>query len=457
MGPQVEAITATWCPELLFGGARGGGKSDFLLGDYLQDVHTYGRHWQGIIFRRTLPELEQLRNRSATIYPATGGVWRASSNTWVWPNGAKLLMRYLERPQDATRYQGHQYSWIGWDELTQWASSKAYKELTACLRWAEADVKTKRIRCTANPGGAGHQWVKNRFIDPNPAGFMPIWDEETKSYRMFIPSKVVDNRILLASDPYYIARLQGVGSPELVRMWLEGDWNVVAGSYFPEFRTSLHVVAPERLPEHWTRFRALDWGSARPHCNLWFAVSDGTHKYPKGALIVYREDYGASEPNVGLKLTVEQVAKRILAKEERGERIDYSKADPAIFKADGGESFYERFRKCGLTYAPADNQRLPGWNMVRARLLGEDDRPMLYIFSTCTNLIRTLPALQHDDRRIEDVDTDGEDHAADALRYGVMSRPYTRPLVKPEPIKGIEAATINELWKYTRQQREVSY
>ena len=173
-GPQNEAILATWCDELFFGGARGGGKSDFLLGDFLQDVPKYGRHWQGVMFRRTYPELQNIIQRSHSIYPVTGGKWHEQSREWRWPNGAKLRMRYLERIADASRYQGHSYCWLGFDELPQWAGPESYDMLKACLRWAEADVPTKRIRSSGNPGGPGHSWVKKRFIDDNPRGYEPL-------------------------------------------------------------------------------------------------------------------------------------------------------------------------------------------------------------------------------------------------------------------------------------------
>ena len=218
-GPQIHAIDVQFVQELLFGGARGGGKSDFLLGDFTRGVEL-GVEWRGFLFRRTYPELEELISRSKLMYPENfpGCEFREGSKTWHFPSGATLRMRYLEREADASRYQGHQYSWIGWDELTQWASDAAYKMLMACLR---GPVQNKRIRASANPGGRGHLWVKDRFIDPAPGGYTLI--DDGMGERMFIPSRVQDNQILLAGDPGYIDRLKLVGSAELVRAWLEGD------------------------------------------------------------------------------------------------------------------------------------------------------------------------------------------------------------------------------------------
>lgn len=443
IGPQADAIAADWCPELFFGGARGGGKSDYLLGDFLKDVDRYGSAWRGILFRRTYPELQEIIVRSRELYPVSGATWREADKEWHWPNGAFLRLRYLEREADASRYQGHQYTWIGWDELPQWPSDGAYRMLFACLRSA-AQVPTKRVRSAGNPGGPGHQWVKARFIDPAPAGFEPLADDLAPWERMFIPSRVQDNAVLLGADPEYIARLRGSGSPELVRAWLEGDWTIVAGAFFPEWAMASHVVQPLPLPASWQRFRALDWGSARPFSVGWYAVSDGEMpQFPRGALIRYREYYGSDgRPNTGLRLPAEMVAQKIAALEAKDlppGRQMLGVADPAIFASDGGPSIAERMQRSGVLFRQADNKRVPGagamggWDQVRARLIGLDDRPMLYVFSTCAHLIRTLPALQHDAGRPEDVDTDGEDHAADELRYACMSRPWIPPVRRAVP------------------------
>ncbi|MCB1712576.1 MAG: terminase family protein [Candidatus Riesia sp.] len=454
LGPQEDAISATWCTELFFGGARGGGKSDFLLGDFLQDVLTYGRHWQGVLFRRSYPELQEIIKRSKTIYTPCGAIWREGNKEWRFHNGASLKMRSLESPGDAAKFQGHQYTWIGKDELTQWDSDEAYLKLMACLRSAEMEIPTKRIRSSGNPGGPGHSWVKRRFVDPFPLGYQVF--EENSTTRLYIPSRVQDNSILLARDPEYVERLKQVGSQELVKAWLDGDWNVVLGAYFDEFSITEHVVPPFEIPSHWLRFGAMDWGSSAPFVFQWFAVSDGTGDYPPGALIMYRELYGASEPNKGLKLPADEVAKMILSKMDKDE-TKYIVCDPACFKRDGGPSVAERMANAGLMMRPADNTRVAGWDQVRARLRGYDKKPMLYFFSTCKDIIRTLPALQHDDHRPEDVDTNGDDHSADTLRYGCMSRPWTEFMPEAKKRKTLRDVTLNDLWKeqrYYEQERD---
>lgn len=419
---------------------------------------NYREAWRGVLFRKTYPELEELVARSRTIFSQTfpGAEYRERpANEWRFPGGATLKMRHLESDADAASYIGHQYAWIGWDELSQRPSLNAYHMLKGCLRSAAA-VKDKRIRSTGNPGGAGHQAVKAYFkIDRYPLGMVPIDDPETGMTRMFIPSRVTDNKILLANDPGYVSRLKGVGSAELVKAWLDGDWDAIAGAFFDCWDAQRHIIKPFEIPQHWTRFGSFDWGSAKPFSMGWWAISDGGRLpdgrvFPSGAMIRYREWYGASAPDVGLKLTAEQVAEGI-QKLERGDKINYRVADPACFRVDGGPSIAERMyaEPYRVLFRPADNSRISGWDQVRDRLIG-DDEPMLYIFDTCVDLIRTLPALQHDDVKPEDVDTDGEDHAGDETRYACMSRPYTRKAAVIEPMRGLNEMTVDEMWRLTQ-------
>lgn len=464
-GPQALAIGAHFVDELLFGGARGGGKSDFLLGDFLQDVHL-GPIWRGIIFRKSYPELEELLVRAKEIFLPVGAQYKVSEKTFVFPSGATLKFRHIENEADADLYQGHQYTWIGWDELGNWPNLKAYNKLKACLRSAHG-VANKRIRSSANPGGVGHHAVKNHFIDPAPMGLDLIKsvDEDGRvTTRMFIPSRVYDNKKLLDNDPTYIARLREIGSPELVRAWLEGDWNVITGAYFPEFTLAKHVLEPFEIPRHWLRFRSMDWGSSKPFAVYWHAVSDGWQlddgRYiPSGAIVTYREWYGCvpGKVNEGVRQPATRVGAGI-AKREENENVTYGVIDPSAFKWDGGPSHAERMAGVGAHFRKADNNRIGGWDMVRDRLCGMDGDPeidngvgvpMWYCFKTCTHLIRTLPALQHDLDNPEDCDTAGEDHGPDALRYGLMSRPWTRP--KPLKKTGasnklLQDATLQDIW-----------
>lgn len=472
-GPQLEAITANWCPELFYGGAAGGGKSDFLLGDFLQDVPVYGQAWRGILFRRTFPELEELLARAREIYPGTGAQWSEQKRVWTWPNGATLKMRYCENARDVTRYQGHQYTWIGWDELTQWVDLFCYRYLRSRLRSAH-DVPTKRIRAAANPGGAGHLSVKGYFIDPAPGGYTPILDEETGMERIFIPAKLTDNAALMRNDPGYAGRLKGLGG-QLAKAMLDGDWDVVEGAFFDCWSSARHVIRPFEIPKEWARFMSGDWGSAKPFSFGWWAVVQDDYRtaegvlLPRGCILRYREWYGCKpgEPNTGLKMPAELVGRGLVermggvfsegALEKRPtERITYGKLDPAAFSSDGGPSIAERLHKGAhhvLHFTGADNARVAGrgamggWDQMRARMMGDGDgNPMIATFSTCTDSIRTIPALQHDKTKPEDVDTDGEDHAGDDWRYACMSRPWVK--APPEEKKPMD--------RYAKKPRRAS-
>jgi hypothetical protein len=461
-GPQLTAIQHDLVDELLYGGAVFGGKSDFLLGDFAQDVpRPYGKYWHGILFRKSYKQLEDLIARSKEIYPQwfPGCKWTGSSKelekAWVWPNGATLRMRHMDHQDDWQEYWGHAYTWIGWDELALWPSPVAYKMLKARLRSAQANIPNKRIRASANPGGPGHHWVRAHFkIDEYPLGGQIF--EEDGMRRLFIRARMADNKIGMQNDPKYESRMDGLGSPQLVKALKEGDWSIIAGAYFPEFNPDRHVVRPFEIPKYWARIRGMDWGSAKPFCVLWAAVSDGSiPEIPRGWLVIYREWYGWNgEPNTGCKMPAEKVGLGI-RELERAEQMADEVLDPAAFARDGGPSIAERL---DLGFRRADNSRVAqggrmgGWDQVRARL-DATETPGLIVFSTCTHLIRTLPALQHDKHKPEDVDTESEDHAPDTLRYICMSRPVTRDKPKDQPARFPIDLTISELVKRQTQRR----
>lgn len=427
-GPQAALVT---CPveEIFYGGARGGGKTDGMIGKNAIKADRYGSHQKGIFFRRELPQLEAAIDRTKEIYIPLGWNWAEQKKTFTAPNGATLKFRPLERDSDAEKYQGHDYTDVYFEELTNYPDSKPVNKLRATLRSAHG--VPCQFHATGNPGGPGHNWVKARYIDPAPQGFEVLEDDEGQQ-RVFIPAKVADNQALMVNDPGYVSRLKQSGSDQLVKAWLDGDWSIIEGAFFDCWSSDL-VIEPFTVPEHWLRFRSFDWGSARPFSTGWWAVVSDTYihkgqKLPRGALVRYREWYGCSGPNTGLKMTAEQVTAGILERES--EETDYSVADPAIFAEDGGPSIAHRMRP--IYWKKADNKRVAqkgqmgGWDQMRARMVGEKGTPMIYCFNTCTHSIRTIPVLQHDPNRAEDLDTNGEDHAADEWRYACMSRPWIK-------------------------------
>ena len=455
-GPQAALVR---CPieEVFYGGARGGGKTDGMLGKFGIKAAKYGPHVRGIFFRRELPQLDAAVDRSKEIYLSLGAEYQDYKKQWTFPNGATLRFRPLERDADAEKYQGHSYTDVFFEELGNYPNPTPVMKLKATLRSAESIPC--QFHATGNPGGPGHNWVKARYVDPAPQGWKIL--KEGNSSRIFIPARISDNQILMTADPGYVDRLKATGSAELVRAWLEGDWDVIEGAFFECWRSEKHVIHPFEIPDHWLKFRSFDWGSAAPFSVGWWAVSDGTEVdaavYPKGALIRYREWYGASAPNTGLKLTNEKIAEGI--KQRETERITYGVADPSIFMVQGGPSIAEQMAKAGVLWRRADNRRIggrgamSGWAEMRSRMVG-DDFPMIYCFSTCVDSIRTIPSLPHDPHKAEDVDTNAEDHAADEWRYACMSRPWAKK--KRATVPDISTGpTFDDMVKYTEQVREL--
>jgi len=437
-GPQYALLT---CPvfEVGFGGARGGGKTDGMLGDWLSHADMYGVNAIGLMVRRTLTELTETIERSKQIFTFLGAAYHAQEKMWRMSNGARLRFAYLENDSDADNYQGHSYTRVYVEEAGNFPSPAPIFKLMATLNRSSIP---SGLRLTFNPGGPGHHWIKARYIDPAPLGYEIIIEEFTNPFtkekltreRVFIPSKVTDNRFL-GTD--YIANLQMAGSPSLVKAWLEGDWNIVAGAFFPEFGPQ-HIIEPFEVPKHWFRYGSYDYGSSKPFSYHSIAVADGEYfpEYPRGSLIFYREVYGWNgKPNEGLGLPAADQAKMIM-KAVGDDPITYTKADPSIFPGpkNKGISIAEDLLSGGLKVVRADNARKAGANQVRKRLKGIDGKPLVYFFKTCVHIIRTLPALQHDEHDAEDCNTDGEDHAYDDARYGMMARPLTEDEEKPEVI-----------------------
>ncbi len=469
-GPQKALVD---CPvaEVFYGGARGGGKTDGVLGKYALKGERYGAGFNAIFFRRELPMADDAVERSYQLFGKLG--WKYNDNKHLWRSaaGARLRFRPLESVKDAEKYQGQNVSDACVEEVGQYPDPAPIDRLNGILRSA-GGIPTQLL-LTGNPGGPGQQWIKKRYIDPAPAG-MRVLTRELPGGRahnfVFIPSRLEHNRMLLVNDPGYINRLYLVGSEQLVKAWLDGDWSAIEGAYFDCWASARHVLRPFPLPAHWLRFRSGDWGSARPFSFGWWAVASDPmvvegRLIPRGALIRYREWYGAKGPNQGLKLHAEAVGAGLAEREATDPKITYGVLDPSAFAQDGGPSIAERIYEGSgkrIAFRPADNARVAqrgamgGWDQMRGRLVGTPEAPMIFCFSTCADSIRTIPFLQHDTDRPEDLDTDGEDHAADEWRYACMSRPWTRPTVIEPPLRGAHEMTLDEAWAKARprSQRE---
>lgn len=429
--PQPKQALALSCPaqELFFGGAAGGGKSDFILMDYLQGAAKYGKYWNGILFRQTTSQLEELQKRARELYTQVGGKYRGKGagelmNTWIFPNGATLKMRYLESIKDVDNYQGHQYTWIGIDELGNYPTPECWTFMISRLRSAHGVPCF--IRGTANPGGKGHSWIKQRFMDnetPNKIFYREAEDFDGETVRTtccFIPSRLEDNQELLKNDPGYSARLLTLPA-HLARAMRYGDWSVFDGQIFDVFRTNTHVVKPFSLePGIWFKFACMDWGFSRPFAIYWIAVNS------LGRIVIYKEWYGCQKDNfnTGLKMGSTEVAETSWNMSVT-EGVKDMVADPAIWnKQDNKPSVAENFMKAGWNMIKGNNDRKNGlvqfYNLLKDPV-DENGTPMLTVFNTCHGFIRTLPMLQPNPLDMEDVDTSLEDHPYDAVRYGIMS------------------------------------
>lgn len=424
-GPQTEALTRTEF-EILYGGARGGGKTDAGIAWLLR--HIDNSLYRALIIRKNSKDLSDWVDRAKRMYRGTGAEFVGSPPEIRFPSGALFKTGHLNNDDAYTAYQGHEYQRMLIEELTQIRVEENYLKLISSCRSTVKGI-FPQVFNTTNPGGIGHGWVKARFVDPAAAG-ASFTDMVTGKPRIFIPAKVTDNPTLMQADPTYIDFLEGL--PEQLRKaWKEGNWNIVAGQVFTEWNTDLHVVQPFEIPGDWKRWLAMDWGVNKPFSVGWYAQDFDGRTY------LYRELYmdGTKfESTFGVSLIPSRLAKVIinLMKTKKEEYL-YLVADPSMWnKPDGGESIAERMMKEGLKMIPADNDRINGLARYREALaIAPDKKPWYQIFSTCVDTIRTIPNLPYDLRKVEDVDTDAEDHCYDRDRYFFMSRPY-RPTM-PEP------------------------
>lgn len=273
-GPQTALLTCP-VPDVFFGGARGGGKTDAMLGDWLQHAHRWGKSARGIIFRRSIPELEDVQRRAIEIYKPLGATYKAMPRTWLFPNGAALKMRWLERDQDASRYQGHAYTYAGFDEAGNWATPDPIDKIRATLR--SADGVRCVMRLTGNPGGAGHGWLKERYIKPSQP-LTPFFDDEKRTWRVFIPSRLQDNKKLFEADPTYIDRLKSSGPSWLVKAWLEGDWDASAlGRIFLREWWRFYTEPPtfHRIVQSWDTGFKIKTQNDPSVCTTWGIADNG--------------------------------------------------------------------------------------------------------------------------------------------------------------------------------------
>jgi len=430
-GPQTDFLAASE-REVLYGGSAGSGKSYALLADPMRYFNN--SNFSGLILRRTNDELRELIWKSQELYPKIypEAKWQEKKSQWVFPSGGKLWMTYLERDEDVLRYQGLSFSYIAFDELTQYATPFAWNYMRSRLRSTDPTLPLFQ-RATTNPGGRGHGWVKKMFVDPAPGNIkFAATDIDTGNtlafpeghekegqplfYRRFIPATLKDNPYLM-KDGQYEANLLAL--PEMQRrQLLEGDWAVADGAAFPEFKQSVHVCEPFDIPPDWRRFRSCDYGYSSYSAVHWFAI-DPSYE----TLFVYRELYLS-------KHTGKDLAQAVL-EAEQGESIQYGILDSSCWHNRGqiGPSIAEEMISIGCRWRPSDRSagaRVAGKNRFHEVLKVDPvtETAGIIFFNTCRQIIADLPVIPSDPKGSDDIDPrHASDHTYDSVRYGIMSRP----------------------------------
>jgi hypothetical protein len=404
---------------------KNSGKSDCLIVDPLR--YCFNKNFRGLILRRTMPELRELINRAKDLYPQLhpGTKWKEQEKIFNFPSGAKIEFGYCERPDDLERYRGQQYTSLGIDEITQFPTSDVIDTLQASLRTTDPDLKIF-VRATTNPSGAGVGWVKEHW-----AGKVEPGERYTETYhtslgimtttRKWIQSVPEDNEILMKNNPQYLAKLHGIQNEAKRNQWLYGSWDCIEGLAFSEFKTDIHVCKPFDVPHNWKRWRGADWGySGGLAVCLWFAQDWDNNIY------VYREFVcNGSKVDPQERLRADMFALKIKELESR-EHVYTGLLDSSVWSSRGevGETPADTMLKMGCNWSPSDRSkgsRVAGKMMLHdyLRLDEYTNEPKIKFFSTCKQVIKELRSLVVDENNPEDVDTKQEDHAYDALRYGL--------------------------------------
>lgn len=441
--PKQAAFMARPEYECLYGGAAGGGKSDALLAEALRQVHI--PHYRAIIFRKTYPQLSELIDRSRAIYgPAFPRArYNQTEHCWTFPGGAKIYFGSMQYTKDRINYQGKRYDFIAFDELTHFTWDE-YSYMFSRNRPSGPGTRVY-MRASTNPGGIGHGWVKDRFITAAPP-LTPVEDNyevpdpsgrliKLRRRRIFVPSTVFDNQELLRNDPNYLANLAMLPEAERNAL-LYGSWDSFDGQVFREWRNDprhyddqrwTHVINPFPIPKHWRIYRGFDFGYAKPFSVGWFAVDED------GRIYHIKEYYGCTgTPNTGIKLNPVEIAAGIRQMEAedpvlKGKQI-VGIADPSIFDESRGESVARMMQRSPnfIYWQGGDNTRLAGKMQFHYRLAFDSEGlPMFQVFSTCKHFIRTIPTLVYDESKVEDINTDQEDHIYDMCRYVMMEHPLS--------------------------------
>jgi len=457
-GPQHTFFT---CPafELLYGGAAGGGKSESLIVQAIVNCQTFP-NYRAVIFRRTFPEIQTSLIPRVSEYLYGSVKTRNQGREWVFPNGSILYLSHLQHEDDKEKHKSSEYDYIGFDELTSFSESQYVYLFSRCR--GKTNVP-RMVRACTNPSGIGHGWVRARFVDfpldekGNPIELTPdgeplpyeyafgwrvngrvytsftdlpddfasgepafeertyqVWkDTRSDLSRAYIPALLWGNAHLLKSDPEYVKRLRSLPDKQQASL-LYGLWDIYEGQFFSTWNPDSHVIDAIELPSHWRRYVGIDYGYTAPMATYWLAV-DGD-----GIIYVYRELYARKLSSSDQALTIGEMTGE--------EKIEWFACDPSMFSRSGsGETHAQIYDRHGVSLIPASNKRVPGWALIHEALANN----RIKIFKNCTNLIRTIPTLTHARTNPEDLDSNQEDHALDALRYCIST---LRGLASPDRV-----------------------
>lgn len=501
-GSQELAIT---CPanSVLYHGTRGPGKTDVQIMRFRKRVGLgYGKFWRGVIFDREYKNLDDLVAKTIRWFPEfNDGAKFLSAKAdykWVWPNGEELAFRVVKKERDYWAYHGQEIPFIGWNELTKYPNDKLYESMLSCNRssfipeehpvFIDGEVFDKygvivlvsqtnpnarrrllpdiplEVFSTTNPFGVGHNWVKKKFIDGQPAGsikrevinvFNPRTQrkEDVVLTQCHIFGSYRENKNL---SPKYIADLVKIKDPNKRMAWLGGSWDITSGGMFDDLWSAYnHIVKPFKIPMGWTITRSFDWGSSKPFSVGWWAIANGeefidgdgkVRQSIKGDLYRIGEWYGCEEGerNVGLRLLDKEIAKGIIQRQIKmgiQNLVKPGPADNSIWDDNNANCIAKGMAKKvtidGKTYNGVEwnrsdkskGSRKRGWEKLRELLQnaipddnGRREAPGLFIFNNCVNTIDLFPSLPRDEEDPDDVDTDSEDHIGDEMRYLALDR-----------------------------------
>lgn len=477
-GPQFEFHTRIE-DVVGYGGTKGPGKTQGILGEATRQIaHPF---YVGAIFRRTYPQLQDIIDRAHRMYPQLGGKWNGQEHSYTFPKGSKIYFFHCQHEKDVENHNGKEYQFIGIDQVEQ------FTEYMVNYLLMQNRTSHEGLRCyarlTFNPGGIGHAWVKNMFIKEKVSTgggqhvinvkipgqtytkefVLPDGTKVTRTY-CFIKGNVYDNKILLKHNPQYLAVLAAL--PEKLRKaYMDGNFDVFEGQYFDTWNEQTHVIKPFPIPKEWNGYLSFDWGFEKPLSCHWWAVPPGMeHVY-----CVY-EYYVTRKLARTAGAEIHEISKKLFGEQYISQRkIECAYVDPSIFEteATSGKSIADDLKEAWtedpeaerpkrLLILPADNDRIQGWNTMRNSLeLQSDGKPFAQWFQNCIHAIETIPSLVHDEHRVEDLDTDGEDHAADENRYFLHSRFKDRKFEKKPPYQNLAEKDLGSFREWEHVNKNV--